>query len=78
MDFKEFNCLFLVYPFSFEGKLIQYLGRIQRTDGAKIIYDYRDINIPFFDKFFENRLRYYKKLSNTKIVELWSKKYLRQ
>lgn len=68
MDFKEFNCLFLVYPFSFEGKLIQYLGRIQRTDGAKTIYDYRDINIPFFDKFFKNRLRYYKKLSNTKII----------
>lgn len=68
MDFKEFNCLFLVYPFSFEGKLIQYLGRIQRADGVKTIYDYRDINIPFFDKFFKNRLRYYKKLSNTKIV----------
>jgi len=70
MDFKEFNCLFLVYPFSFEGKLIQYLGRIQRTDGEKTIYDYRDISIPFLDKFFKNRLRYYKKLSNTKIVEV--------
>ncbi len=70
MDFKEFNCLFLVYPFSFEGKLIQYLGRIQRAHGAKTTYDYRDVNIPFFDKFFKNRLRYYKKLPNTKIVEI--------
>ncbi|MGI8584366.1 MAG: TOTE conflict system archaeo-eukaryotic primase domain-containing protein [Chitinophagaceae bacterium] len=27
-DLQNANCLFLVYPFSFEGKLIQYIGRI--------------------------------------------------
>lgn len=69
MDFKEFNSLFLVYPFSFEGKLIQYLGRIQRTTTDKTIYDYRDINILFFEKLFKNRLRYYKKLPQANIVE---------
>lgn len=69
MDFKEFNCLFLVYPFSFEGKLIQYLGRIQRTETDKTIYDYRDVKIPFFEKLFKNRLRYYKKLASANIVE---------
>lgn len=68
MDFKEFNCLFLVYPFSFEGKLIQYMGRIQRTMTDKTIYDYRDANIPFFEKLFKNRLRYYKKLPRANIV----------
>jgi superfamily II DNA or RNA helicase len=29
-DLQNANCLFLVYPFSFEGKLIQYIGRVQR------------------------------------------------
>lgn len=70
MDFKEFNCLFLVYPFSFEGKLIQYLGRIKRTMADKTIYDYRDANIPFLKKLFKNRLKYYKKLPRANIVEI--------
>lgn len=63
MDFNSFNCLFLVYPFSFEGKLIQYIGRIQRSKSQKVIYDYRDKNIPFFEKLFKNRLRYYRKIN---------------
>ena len=29
-DLPCLNRLFLVYPFSFEGKLTQYIGRIQR------------------------------------------------
>jgi len=39
-DFPSLNCLFLVYPFSFEGKLIQYIGRIQRgqSGGKSTIY----------------------------------------
>lgn len=32
-----------MYPFSFEGKLIQYIGRVQRSEIAPTIYDYRDI-----------------------------------
>jgi superfamily II DNA or RNA helicase len=31
-DLQSTNCLFLVYPFSFEGKLIQYIGRVQRSE----------------------------------------------
>lgn len=62
MDFGTINCLFLVYPFSFEGKLIQYIGRIQRSKSQKAVYDYRDKNISFFERLFKNRLRYYKKI----------------
>ena len=32
-DFQNLDCLFLVYPFAFEGKLIQYMGGIQHGDG---------------------------------------------
>ncbi len=41
VDISHFNTLFLVYPFSHDGKLIQHIGRIQRSDGNKVIYDYR-------------------------------------
>lgn len=46
-DIQNANCLFLVYPFSFEGKLIQYIGRVQRSEIAPTIYDYRDIKIHY-------------------------------
>ncbi len=64
MDVPHLDCLFLVYPFSFEGKLIQYIGRIQRSDSAKMIFDYRDKYVPYFDRMFKQRNRYYKKLTN--------------
>ena len=46
-DLQNANCLFLVYPFSFEGKLIQYIRRVQRSEVTPTIYDYRDIKIEF-------------------------------
>lgn len=61
LDLPILDCLFLVYPFSFEGKLIQYIGRIQRSINKKIVVDYRDPNIPFFEKLFKKRSGYYKK-----------------
>ena len=61
MDFSVFNCLFLTYPFSFEGKLIQYIGRIQRSKNKQIIYDYRDQNVVFLERLFQKRLKYYQK-----------------
>ena len=62
-DFQNLDCLFLVFPFAFEGKLIQYMGRIQHGDGKiKMIYDYRDKNIQFLEKLFKKRQRYYNKI----------------
>ena len=61
-DFPSLNRLFLVYPFSFEGKLTQYIGRIQRGKNIdNIIYDYRDIKIDYLEKFYKKREKYYKK-----------------
>lgn len=61
-DFTNLDCLFLVYPFSYSGKLIQYIGRLERGDkNEKIIYDYRDIKISYLEKFFKQRFKHYKK-----------------
>jgi len=60
-DFPNLDCLFLVYPFAFKGKLVQYIGRIQRGSKSNKIYDYRDKNISYLEKFFKQRHRYYKK-----------------
>ena len=61
-DLQQAECLFLVYPFSFERKLIQYIGRVQRSEIAPIIYDYRDHKIDYLNKLFLKRNTYYRKL----------------
>jgi superfamily II DNA or RNA helicase len=64
-DFDNLECLVLAYPFAFEGKLIQYIGRVQRVETTSIIYDYRDIHIDYLDNQFKLRNKYYRKLLNT-------------
>lgn len=61
-DLQNANCLFLIYPFSFEGKLIQYIGRVQRSQVNPTIYDYRDIKIEYLNKLFLKRNTFYRKI----------------
>lgn len=61
-DIQNVECLFLVYPFSFQGKLIQYIGRVQRSEVAPTIYDYRDHKVEYLNKLFLKRNAYYRKL----------------
>ncbi len=62
IDIDRFDCLFLVYPFSFKGKLIQYIGRITRSDKLPVIYDYRDRQIDYFEKLFKKRNNFYEQI----------------
>ena len=61
-DIGVLDCLVLAYPFSFEGKLIQYIGRVQRSPVAPVIYDYRDCRIEYLNNLFRQRNKYYRKL----------------
>ncbi|MEI7502533.1 MAG: DEAD/DEAH box helicase family protein [Paludibacter sp.] len=61
-DLQNANSLFLVYPFAFEGKLIQYIGRVQRSEVTPTIYDYRDVKIDYLNKLFLKRNTYYRKI----------------
>jgi superfamily II DNA or RNA helicase len=63
IDIRGITCLILTFPFSFEGKLVQYLGRLREIGAQKLIIDYRDKNIQFLDRQFKQRKRYYKKLN---------------
>ncbi len=62
IDIRGISCLILAFPFSFEGKLVQYMGRLRDIGEQKTIVDYRDAQIPFLEKQFKQRERYYKKL----------------
>ena len=68
-DITELDCLVLAYPFAFEGKLVQYIGRVQRNEGCPIIYDYRDTYIDYYEKLFRQRNRYYQKLLHNRQLQ---------
>ena len=61
-DVQNASCLFLAYPFSFKGKLIQYIGRVQRSEITPLIYDYRDRRMDYLDRLFLKRNTHYRHL----------------
>lgn len=66
-DIANLDILFLVFPVSFHGKLAQYIGRIRREGGAKVVYDYRDEKVPLLEKMWKKRAAFYRK--NEFIIE---------
>ena len=61
-DLQNVNILFLAYPFSFKGKLIQYIGRVQRSEIIPVIYDYHDYKIEYLHQLFLKRNIHYRNL----------------
>ncbi|GAC1307019.1 MAG: hypothetical protein NVSMB24_18200 [Mucilaginibacter sp.] len=45
--------------------MIQYIGRVQRSEVSPIIYDYRDHKISYLERLFQKRNLYYKKLDQS-------------
>ena len=68
-DIAALDCLLLAYPFSFEGKLIQYIGRVQRGNIKPVIYDYRDRRIEYLENLFKQRNRFYRKLMKSSRIK---------
>ena len=75
-DFPRLDTLMLAAPVSYEGRLEQYVGRLNRDYDGKTdvrVYDYIDSHIKVFDDMYLKRLRTYKKIgyriSNDVITE---------
>lgn len=63
-DLPILTSLFLATPISFDGRVIQYLGRILRPaegKGEPVVYDYCDRNVSVLLKSAKARNRVYKK-----------------
>jgi superfamily II DNA or RNA helicase len=62
-DDARLDTLFLALPISWRGTLIQYAGRLHRTNAAKrevVIYDYSDFEVPVLAKMHARRRSGYK------------------
>ena len=70
-DCPRLDTLMLAAPVSFDGRLEQYIGRLNRDYEGKeavYVYDYIDSHIKFFDNMYIKRLRTYKRTGFT----LWT------
>lgn len=75
-DIANLDVLFLAFPVSFHGKLAQYVGRIRREGGVKIVYDYRDEKVPILEKMWKKRAAFYRK-NEFDIVEINDRKQVK-
>ena len=76
-NFPRLDTLMLAAPIKFEGRLTQYVGRLNRIYKGKkdvVVYDYVDTHISFFDRQYKNRLTAYKKLGYKVLSDYASKK----
>ena len=67
-DCPQLDALFLTFPVSYRGKLVQYTGRLLRDyEGKKAVtvYDYADNNVPVLKRMLAKRLKTYKALGFT-------------
>jgi len=68
-DWPAVSHLFLAFPFSWKGKLIQYVGRVQRCCEGKtnaIVHDYFDDQVPMLKLMYFKRLRTYRSMGLAK------------
>jgi hypothetical protein len=64
-DCPQLDALFLAFPVSFKGKVVQYVGRTLRSFQGKEsawVYDYFDKNVPILSRMHARRLKVYKSL----------------
>jgi superfamily II DNA or RNA helicase len=67
-DLPSLDTLFLVFPFSWKGLLVQYTGRLNRAFYGKQeihVYDYIDEKIPVLAGMYRKRLKGYRALGFT-------------
>ena len=64
-DCPQIDTLFLAFPVSFRGKVVQYVGRAMRAYEGKArvcLYDYVDVHVPLLKRMHLRRSKTYRSL----------------
>jgi superfamily II DNA or RNA helicase len=69
VDFSHLDAIVLTMPISFDGRIIQYLGRIGRNGQKCIAIDFVDENEPMLKNSFSKRLKGYKKMGYIQVAD---------
>ncbi len=62
MHIENIETLILAFPFAFQGKLVQYVGRLLHSKSPYKLIDYRDIRVNVLEEQYKKRRRYYNKI----------------
>ena len=71
-DEPRLDTLFLAMPFSWQGTLAQYVGRLHRNCSGKRevrVYDYVDIHVPVLERMYQKRLKGYAQLGYQTVAD---------
>ncbi|MDR2957645.1 MAG: DEAD/DEAH box helicase family protein [Coriobacteriales bacterium] len=71
-DYPRLDTLFLTVPISWKGRIAQYVGRLHRIYEGKqdvYVYDYVDASIPVLENMYYKRLRSYKSIGYSALVD---------
>ena len=64
-DEPRLDTLFLAAPYSWDGVISQYAGRLHRESAGKtdvVVYDYVDLTVPMLDRMYQRRLKAFARL----------------
>lgn len=64
-DLPQLDTLLFASPYSWEGVITQYSGRLHRQSKGKddvVVYDYVDTSVPMLERMYKKRLKTYAKL----------------
>jgi superfamily II DNA or RNA helicase len=67
LDFSHLDTIVFTMPISYEGRMVQYLGRIGRRWQKCLAIDFVDGQVPMLKSSFSKRLKAYKKMGYVEV-----------
>ena len=62
IDFAHLDTIVFTMPISYQGRIIQYLGRVGRRGQKCLAIDFVDENVPMLKSSFTKRIKGYKQM----------------
>lgn len=67
LDFSHLDTIVFTMPISYEGRMVQYLGRIGRREQKCLAIDFVDTQVPMLKSSFSKRLKAYRKMGYVEV-----------
>jgi len=69
IDFAHLDTIIFTMPISYQGRIVQYLGRVGRRGQKCLAIDFADENVPMLKASFKKRLKGYKEMGYKQISD---------